>query len=187
MGLERPSAGGEGVPSRTATSILRQHPTELCRRGLCFRGKDAPTHDPSGMIGNRSRHGHVQDSPCAAQRPARPHANAETDSRRAASGSPSPDLVGAGRSLLDGGGDDQVSPGPHCQHLPGGAALITHRPLPATTTVLVRLTGEAPTPWVEAELLGVEPKEAGNYRIRLKFQRPCQDSFLMLLCPHGDT
>ncbi len=24
------------------------------------------------------------------------------------------------------------------------------------------ITGETPTPWVEAELLGVEPKEAGN-------------------------
>ena len=59
-----------------------------------------------------------------------------------------------------------------------GAALITHQPLPATTTVLVRLTGETPTAWVEADLLGVEPKEAGNYRVRLKFQRLCQDSFL---------
>ena len=71
-------------------------------------------------------------------------------------------------------------------HLPGrlvnicraGAALITDQPLPATTTVRVRLTGETPTAWVEAELLGVEPKEAGNYRIRLKFLRLCPDSFL---------
>ena len=58
-----------------------------------------------------------------------------------------------------------------------GAALITHQALSATTTVLVRLTGETSTPWVEAELLGVEPKEAGNYRVRLKFLRLCPESF----------
>jgi hypothetical protein len=58
-----------------------------------------------------------------------------------------------------------------------GAALITRQALGATTTVLVRLTGETPTPWVEAEPLGVEPKEGGNYRVRLKFLRLCPESF----------
>ena len=130
------------------------------------------------MIGNRSGHGHVQESPGAAQRLARPHANADTDSSRVASGPPPPDLAGAGLSLLDGGETTWYLPGLLVNICRAGAALITHQPLPATTTVLVRLTGETPTPSVEAKLLGVEPKEAGNYRVRLKFHRLCPDSFL---------
>ncbi len=59
-----------------------------------------------------------------------------------------------------------------------GAALITTEPLSAPQTVSVRLTGEEPTQWIEAELLGVERKEMGNYRVRVKFRRLCPDSFL---------
>lgn len=53
-----------------------------------------------------------------------------------------------------------------------GAALTVTNPPPASALVQVRLVGATPTPWLEAEVLGVEPSE-GAYRVRLRFREPC--------------
>ncbi len=59
-----------------------------------------------------------------------------------------------------------------------GAALIIAGPPPVTKKVLVRLGGEAGTPWMEAEILGIEAHERRRYRVRLQFTDPCPTFFL---------
>lgn len=53
-----------------------------------------------------------------------------------------------------------------------GAAVAATNPPPVQTMVRMRLVGESATPWIEADVLGVEPNE-GVYRVRLKFREPC--------------
>lgn len=53
-----------------------------------------------------------------------------------------------------------------------GAALSTTTPPPDGTTICMRLVGIAPTPWIEASVLGIEPSE-GVYRVRVQFREPC--------------
>jgi hypothetical protein len=53
-----------------------------------------------------------------------------------------------------------------------GAALTTATPPPEGTLVRVRLAGSTPTPWIEADVLGVEPLD-GAHRVRLRFRDPC--------------
>ncbi len=72
-----------------------------------------------------------------------------------------------------------------------GAAAAAINPPPIQTLVRMRLVGESPTPWIEAEVLGVEPNE-GIYRVRLKFNEPCPTFMLKsaVLDPgtsHGKT
>jgi hypothetical protein len=53
-----------------------------------------------------------------------------------------------------------------------GAALTTDNPPTVSTLVRLRLVGSTPTPWIEANVVGVEPTD-GTYRVRLKFRDPC--------------
>ncbi|WP_422930582.1 PilZ domain-containing protein [Singulisphaera sp. PoT] len=53
-----------------------------------------------------------------------------------------------------------------------GAAVAAASPPPTNAPVRIRLVGESATPWIEADVLGVEPKE-GLYRVRLRFREPC--------------
>lgn len=53
-----------------------------------------------------------------------------------------------------------------------GAALTTDNPPAVSTLVRLRLVGSTPTPWIEANVVGVEPND-GTYRVRLKFRDPC--------------
>jgi hypothetical protein len=59
-----------------------------------------------------------------------------------------------------------------------GAALITRIPPPMGETVMVRIVGDDPTPWVEGIVLGVDPNDKGLYRVRLKFRDLCPNLFL---------
>src|SRR4051794_8149654 len=54
-----------------------------------------------------------------------------------------------------------------------GAALRTADPPPQGALIRVRLVGEHPTPWIEAEVLAVEPLDEGQHRVRLKFLESC--------------
>ena len=49
---------------------------------------------------------------------------------------------------------------------------------PEAAAVLVRLMGVKPTPWIEAEVLGVEPDARGRNRVRVRFREFCPDCFL---------
>jgi hypothetical protein len=61
----------------------------------------------------------------------------------------------------------------------GAALTVPDRPpLRVLTKVCLRLVGSEPTPWVEAVVLGVEPDESGQFRVRLKFNDPCPTYFL---------
>jgi hypothetical protein len=59
-----------------------------------------------------------------------------------------------------------------------GAALITTAPPPVKTRARLRLVGREPTPWIEADVLGVEPEASGRHKVRLKFIDPCPTYFL---------
>jgi hypothetical protein len=59
-----------------------------------------------------------------------------------------------------------------------GAALITAALPPPQGRVLIRLVGPEPTPWIEAEVLGVEPESPTRHRVRLQFTEPCPTYFL---------
>lgn len=59
-----------------------------------------------------------------------------------------------------------------------GAALIANTPPPEAAAVLVRLMGVEPTPWIEADVLGVEPDARGRNRVRVRFREFCPDYFL---------
>ncbi|HMB06682.1 MAG TPA: PilZ domain-containing protein, partial [Isosphaeraceae bacterium] len=54
-----------------------------------------------------------------------------------------------------------------------GAALVVATPPPEAVPVLIRLMVEEPTPWIEADVVGVEPLRASRYRVRLKFHELC--------------
>jgi hypothetical protein len=59
-----------------------------------------------------------------------------------------------------------------------GAALITAAVPPSNAHVRIRLVGREPTPWIEADILGVEPDTPGRLRVRIKFREPCPTFFL---------
>lgn len=59
-----------------------------------------------------------------------------------------------------------------------GAALLVASPPPESATVLLRLLDEAPTPWIEAAIIGVEPIRSSRYRVRIKFHEFCPAIFL---------
>ena len=56
-----------------------------------------------------------------------------------------------------------------------GAALIANTPPPEAAAVLIRLMGVEPTPWIEADVLGVEPDARGRNRVRVEWH---QDNLL---------
>jgi hypothetical protein len=59
-----------------------------------------------------------------------------------------------------------------------GAALVVANPPPESHLVLIRLMGEEPTPWIEADVVGVESLSPSRYRVRLKFREFCPILFL---------
>jgi hypothetical protein len=59
-----------------------------------------------------------------------------------------------------------------------GAALITPSPPPPHAQARLRLVGGESTPWIEAEILGVERYKRSRYRVRLRFHEPCPTYFL---------
>jgi PilZ domain len=59
-----------------------------------------------------------------------------------------------------------------------GAALVVATPPPEAVPVLIRLMGEEPTPWIEAEVVGVESLRESRSRVRLKFLEFCPNLFL---------
>jgi hypothetical protein len=59
-----------------------------------------------------------------------------------------------------------------------GAALVTAAVPPRQTHARIRLVGAEPTPWIEADILGVEPESPTRHRVRLRFSEPCPTYFL---------
>jgi hypothetical protein len=59
-----------------------------------------------------------------------------------------------------------------------GAAVVTSARPPLKRHVRIRLVGAEPTPWIEAEVLGVEPESPTRHRVRLRFTDPCPTYFL---------
>jgi hypothetical protein len=59
-----------------------------------------------------------------------------------------------------------------------GAALVVANPPPEGELVLLRLMGEEPTPWIEADVVGIESISPSRYRVRLKFHEFCPILFL---------
>jgi hypothetical protein len=59
-----------------------------------------------------------------------------------------------------------------------GAALVVPGPPPICRKMLVRILGEAATPWLEAEVLGIDSHERRRYRVRVRFVEPCPSVFL---------
>jgi hypothetical protein len=59
-----------------------------------------------------------------------------------------------------------------------GAALVVANPPPESQLVLIRIMGEEPTPWIEADVVGVESLSPSRYRVRLKFREFCPMLFL---------
>jgi len=59
-----------------------------------------------------------------------------------------------------------------------GAAISVSDPPALSTVVRLRLVGSTPTPWIEAQVLGVDPIEGGGSRVRLLFRDPCPTVFL---------
>jgi hypothetical protein len=59
-----------------------------------------------------------------------------------------------------------------------GAALVVATPPPEAVPVLIRLMGEEPTPWIEADVVGVESLRESRHRVRLKFHEFCPNLFL---------
>lgn len=59
-----------------------------------------------------------------------------------------------------------------------GAALMATASPPLQVRARLRLVGREPTPWIEADVLGVEPEAPGRYKIRLRFNDPCPTYFL---------
>ncbi len=59
-----------------------------------------------------------------------------------------------------------------------GAALVVANPPPEGEVVLLRLMVEEPTPWIEADVVGVESISPSKYRVRLKFLEFCPMLFL---------
>jgi hypothetical protein len=59
-----------------------------------------------------------------------------------------------------------------------GAALIAATPPPVNTHARIRLVGREPTPWIEADVLGVEADASGWHKVRVKFVDPCPTYFL---------
>ncbi|AGA30285.1 PilZ domain-containing protein [Singulisphaera acidiphila] len=53
-----------------------------------------------------------------------------------------------------------------------GVALTASTPPPSSAVVCIRLVGSTPTPWIEGDVVGIEPTD-GTYRIRIKFREPC--------------
>ena len=59
-----------------------------------------------------------------------------------------------------------------------GAALIVGERAPVKIRARLRLVGREPTPWIEADILGIEPDAPDRYKIRLRFIEPCPTYFL---------
>jgi hypothetical protein len=59
-----------------------------------------------------------------------------------------------------------------------GAALLTVEAPPLNAHARIRLVGREPTPWIEADILGVDPELRNRHKVRLKFREPCPTYFL---------
>ena len=59
-----------------------------------------------------------------------------------------------------------------------GAAMVATDAPPVLTRARLRLVGREPTPWLEADVVGVESETPNRHKIRLKFKDPCPTYFL---------
>jgi hypothetical protein len=66
----------------------------------------------------------------------------------------------------------------------GGASMVTLYPPPITRRARLRFVEGEGSPWVEAEILGVEQETPKRYRVRLRFESPCP-SFMLRLAVLG--
>jgi PilZ domain len=62
----------------------------------------------------------------------------------------------------------------------GGAGLVSAQPPPLTRVARLRFLRGEGSPWVEVEILGVEPVTSKRHRVRVRFEAPCP-SFLLRL------
>jgi hypothetical protein len=62
----------------------------------------------------------------------------------------------------------------------GGVALIARRTPPLTRHARLRFVEGDGSPWIEAEVVGIEPESPKRRRVRLRFDAPCP-SFLLQL------
>ena len=69
-----------------------------------------------------------------------------------------------------------------------GIALTSNTPPPDSARVKLRLVGSTPTPWIEGDVVGIEPSD-GTYRIRIKFREPCPTIMIKsaVLAPHSSA
>lgn len=69
-----------------------------------------------------------------------------------------------------------------------GVALTASTPPPIGAWVRLRLVGSTPTPWIEGDVVGVEPTD-GTYRVRIKFRDPCPTIMIKsaVLGPQSET
>ncbi len=65
-----------------------------------------------------------------------------------------------------------------------GAGLLTTTQPPLTTRARIRLTEGEGTPWIEAEVIGVDVERYKRVRVRLRFAEPCP-SFVLRLAVLG--
>jgi hypothetical protein len=65
-----------------------------------------------------------------------------------------------------------------------GAGLVAAGAVPSSGRLRLRLVEGEGTPWIEAEILGVEPQVRKRHRVRLRFVEPCP-SFLLRLAILG--
>jgi hypothetical protein len=59
-----------------------------------------------------------------------------------------------------------------------GAGLFASKPPPLTNRARLRLVEGEETPWIEAEIVGVEKERQRRHRVRLRFLCPCP-SFML--------
>jgi hypothetical protein len=59
-----------------------------------------------------------------------------------------------------------------------GAALFVANPPPLTNRARLRLVEGEETPWIEAEILGIDKERPRRHRVRLRFLCPCP-SFML--------
>ena len=66
----------------------------------------------------------------------------------------------------------------------GGAGLVAAAPPPLTRRARLRLIEGEGTPWIEAEILAVEPEPPKRQKVRVRFIDPCP-SFMLRLAVLG--
>ena len=68
----------------------------------------------------------------------------------------------------------------------GGASLLALIPPPLTRQARIRFVEGEGSPWIEAEVLGVECEDRKRHRVRLRFESPCPSFMLGLAVLEAD-